>query len=882
VTERSIHPNDPSVVMSAAPIAQRVTREDSDAPAAVAVIHDVATTRGKATPVEGGKRGLADRVNDFIGVRFDSLGRMSAAKPWRVIGASALFCLACAAGLGAPGLTNENRGDKLWVPDGTPAQADKALVDEHYGKETRFAQLILKSTTVGANVLTPEGLAALENVASQVRATSIEWEGSTYAFTDHCYKTGATCYEKSVLDAFASPWSTPTQATIDSTLGQTTITDPSDSSTVLLESVAGGLTYSGTTPSATAISVTFLFKNNEEIKNGEPKDDKGDEFDSKVLKIFETPPTGFEVSYVTERSFGDEFGSTINGDLTKLQAALVLILAYAALTLSKWRMGCVGSRVGVTFAGIISIGMSIASSYGLGAYFGIFFSPLMNVLPFLLLGIGVDDMFVIVNAYDNCDRARDPVDRMGRSLRISGMSITVTSLTDVIAFLIGSTTSLPALRNFCYYAALGIFFDYFYQVTFFTACLALDEQRKAKNQGDIFCCLTCSPQACCSCCNTKDEKSIMQRVLGKGLGGQITKKKVKYGVLSFFTALTVGGIIGATKMQVDADVNDFIPDGSYLKDYFSDLRTYFARYGDPVEIYTTSSINLLADDSVLRAATAAFKQNEYVVEASVSSWVDDFYTYRTANSQALNSANLRTWLAGAGSRFKNDVVFNDDNTAIVSSRVHGNHVKVDKSKDNVKSMDSLRADLAAVTGNEDGDIFAYGRDWLNYEQYKSIANEAVRNVTVTLAACLVIIAILVVEIKTVISVFLALCMIFVNIVGYMHFWGLSIDSVTVIMLVIALGLAVDYSAHIGRAYLEKLGTPDERVIRTLEDMGVAVWNGAMSTFMAVLILGSSDSYVFQTFFKQLFLCIVLGLTHGLIFLPTLLSLLNPKPYAEAH
>jgi predicted RND superfamily exporter protein len=197
-------------------------------------------------------------------------------------------------------------------------------------------------------------------------------------------------------------------------------------------------------------------------------------------------------------------------------------------------------------------------------------------------------------------------------------------------------------------------------------------------------------------------------------------------------------------------------------------------------------------------------------------------------------------------------------------------------------MDSLRADLAAVTGNEDGDIFAYGRDWLNYEQYKSIANEAVRNVTVTLAACLVIIAILVVEIKTVISVFLALCMIFVNIVGYMHFWGLSIDSVTVIMLVIALGLAVDYSAHIGRAYLEKLGTPDERVVRTLEDMGVAVWNGAMSTFMAVLILGSSDSYVFQTFFKQLFLCIVLGLTHGLIFLPSLLSLLNPKPYAEAH
>ena len=48
--------------------------------------------------------------------------------------------------------------------------------------------------------------------------------------------------------------------------------------------------------------------------------------------------------------------------------------------------------------GIVSIGMAVASAYGLGAYFGIFYSPLMNVLPFLLLGIGVDDMFVIVNA----------------------------------------------------------------------------------------------------------------------------------------------------------------------------------------------------------------------------------------------------------------------------------------------------------------------------------------------------------------------------------------------------------------------------------------------------------------------------------------------------
>ena len=114
----------------------------------------------------------------------------------------------------------------------------------------------------------------------------------------------------------------------------------------------------------------------------------------------------------------------------------------------------------------------------------------------------------------------------------------------------------------------------------------------------------------------------------------------------------------------------------------------------------------------------------------------------------------------------------------------------------------------------------------------------------------------------------------------MQVWGLNIDNVTVIMLVIALGLAVDYSAHIGRNFLEKHGHPNDRMRLTLQDMGVAVFHGAMSTMVAVLVLGSSDSYVFMTFFKQLFLCISLGLAHGLILLPVCLSLCNPNPYDD--
>jgi len=41
----------------------------------------------------------------------------------------------------------------------------------------------------------------------------------------------------------------------------------------------------------------------------------------------------------------------------------------------------------------------------------------------------------------------------------------------------------------------------------------------------------------------------------------------------------------------------------------------------------------------------------------------------------------------------------------------------------------------------------------------------------------------------------------------------------------------------------------ERAHATLRDIGPAVWNGGLSTFLAVLLLAFSSSYVFKTFFK---------------------------------
>ena len=77
------------------------------------------------------------------------------------------------------------------------------------------------------------------------------------------------------------------------------------------------------------------------------------------------------------------------------------------------------------------------------------------MLPFVLLGIGVDDTFVLMQGLamyppTTAGGASMPVpERMANALGHAGASIMVTSLTDIIAFVLGTTSSLPGLQAFC-------------------------------------------------------------------------------------------------------------------------------------------------------------------------------------------------------------------------------------------------------------------------------------------------------------------------------------------------------------------------------------------------------------------------------------------------
>lgn len=78
--------------------------------------------------------------------------------------------------------------------------------------------------------------------------------------------------------------------------------------------------------------------------------------------------------------------------------------------------------------------------------------------------------------------------------------------------------------------------------------------------------------------------------------------------------------------------------------------------------------------------------------------------------------------------------------------------------------------------------------------------------------------------------------------------GLFIETSTIITLLLSVGLAVDYAAHIAHKFLILSGTRNMRMRVTLGQIGAAVFNGGFSTFLALVLLAGSDTYSYKVFF----------------------------------
>lgn len=113
--------------------------------------------------------------------------------------------------------------------------------------------------------------------------------------------------------------------------------------------------------------------------------------------------------------------------------------------------------------------------------------------------------------------------------------------------------------------------------------------------------------------------------------------------------------------------------------------------------------------------------------------------------------------------------------------------------------------------------------------------------------------------------------------------GLTFNTVTAISMVLAIGIAVDYSSHIAHSFLVLEGSRKERARGAMHHIGGEVLDGAFTTWLSIAVMGFAEHYVFRAFFRTFFTIVVVGLWHGLVLLPVVLRLIGPPHYLpSAH
>uniref|UniRef100_A0A4X2K4U6 NPC1 like intracellular cholesterol transporter 1 n=1 Tax=Vombatus ursinus TaxID=29139 RepID=A0A4X2K4U6_VOMUR len=329
-----------------------------------------------------------------------------------------------------------------------------------------------------------------------------------------------------------------------------------------------------------------------------------------------------------QRSLEDEISRTIVEDVPVFASSYLIVFVYISLALgrySSWSRILVDSKITLGLGGILVVLGSVLSSMGFFCYLRIPTSVvIIQVVPFLVLAVGADNIFIFVLEYQRLPRlsGEQLETHIGRVLGSVAPSMLLCSLSEAICFFLGALTQMPAVRTFALTAGMAIIFDFLLQMSAFVALLSLDSKR----QEDVCCCARSSKSP-----SSQKGEGFLLRFFRKFyapflLMGTFFVYVCQFGLnRSLRRSLSCEGI---TKLNLHPSQD------SYLLNYFLFLNRYF-EVGVPVYFVTTSGYNFSSLDGVNAICSSSgcdpyslTQKIQYATESYLaipaSSWVDDF------------------------------------------------------------------------------------------------------------------------------------------------------------------------------------------------------------------------------------------------------------------
>ena len=907
----------------------------------------------------------------FLNKIFYNIGLGVARHPFIVFVSALLVVISCSLGFLNFRVTDDPQ--ELWVPKTSRANIEQEYFKDHFGAFFRINEMMIvpaDSDKSDQDIFRPAYLHLLYYLQDAVEKGTIVKDGKTYGIEDFCYKpiTGQGWLITSPMGFWKM-----NQTEIPKTVEQVKIDAqciPKPDQTgriwfdrigvpVQVNAIFGGTTWvkDNSQPwapwriDASAFMVTFLLNNNEYsnpiaqqwekevfIKNiktfnrfanyhtdlPEGVDEYNEELYKQLKSVYEDPNFSeiitLKIDYLAERSIPDQLVEIGSQNMFVIILSYLLMFVYVGFALGYFP-SFVHNRFLLGLSGIMVVLFSLAVAIGITLYMDIPLSLISSeVVPFLILAIGVDNMFIIVRAEQEISQKVTEVEeRVALALKEIGPSIFTAAFCESLAFFVGMLTKVPALESFWLVAAIGVLADFLLQITFFCAALTLDAKRIRDSRWDV---LPWFKRE-----RSEPRKAIVRSIFQKYYVPFLFKGKTEFCVYFLSIVFLTFGIVSCFKLDLGLNQNVSMITGSDTYEFFNT----FGAYGEvgPPAYLVFKNVNYTNEDNIntLSDISDGLSQLNDTVIKPVYSWVKSFQQFRTdgewaeswGSREAINlgfddamskfvAIKIESeWCQNygiCGEQYIGDVVFNKDGK-VVSTRFRFQHTMTYVDDDYTRALvqtrevsDTFATRLHTLEGVEDNEgssdevksVFAYSLFYVYYDQYTYIRGILTMDTLLAMAAVLLAIEIIT---NVWIGLFVVLWVFLVSFELLGMLWlcnqifsgyQIQLNAVTVVNIVMALGFSVEFWVHIAIAFNRFVGGKRERAKRAIFHMGSSVLVGIGSTkFIGVMVLAFAPSTLFRLYYFRMYLFIILlGLFNGLMFIPLLLSRIGPPPQTEGR
>jgi Niemann-Pick C1 protein len=385
------------------------------------------------------------------------------------------------------------------------------------------------------------------------------------------------------------------------------------------------------------------------------------EFEGRFIEVLKDyiankKPDYIDVAFGTERSVEDELIRVSVAEIVPIMISYILMFVYVTLALGhirSLRTWFIDSKIMVAVGSILVVIAAVFCSCGVMGYTDVTLTLLaINVIPFFVLSVGIDNVFLMINTLHDINSNLKQFDDYNENfdfqqkrefvfykmMGVVGPSMFVSSVTQITCFAIGSLANFPAVQTFSIFAAISLGFLFLFQITLVVSMISVDYQRASQNRFDVLCCIQKKILDDTDPLNSDTPyQSLSSRFMGP-YSKFIIKWRVKIVVVIIFMLTTSLSGILIPKVEVGLDQELSLPVDSYVYDYLLAVNNLL-RIGPPVYFVLKSGLNFtdmdhqnavcggrLCNDTSLitQIFLAAQYSNVTYMARSSNSWLDDF------------------------------------------------------------------------------------------------------------------------------------------------------------------------------------------------------------------------------------------------------------------